>query len=363
MTLIKRLKAWPYSSTVIQVLLIIAFAIYLIGEFKGVIARTGDPKWSLIYAYANSALIIGSFLALSFSLIKSIPDRFYIFFIALFLVYVINAFFTYHAFEFIVQTPNPSEYIQLCFKRMKTDSPWKVLFRKDNFFFTMALSISYILKPLALKGAYDTFRYANRIFKLREQNLKLELDLLKLQLHPHFFLNTLNNIYSMVQVTNKDAAGYIMRLSEMMRYSLYESNSEKVSLRREIEFLESYLELERIRHTPSRVTIDFTTEEETGDWQIPPVVLVILVENAFKHGVNTTAGRAWVHIRLQIKGGRLLFSVRNSKPVRAEMKDQLAGGIGLGNLRKRLDLYYPNAHELILKKEPDCFEATLTIDL
>ncbi len=349
-------------SIVIQLLLVIAFTIYLIGEFTGVIARTGDPKWSFIYAYSNSLLIVSSFLALSFSLVRSIPDRFYIFFITLFLVYVANAFFTYYAFRFIVQTADPSEYIQLCFSRMKTDSPWKVLFRKDNFFFTMALNISYILTPLAVKGAYDTFHYMNRNFKLREQNLKLELDQLKQQLHPHFFLNTLNNIYSMVQVTNKDAAGYIMRLSEMMRYSLYESNSEKVSLRREIEFLESYLELERIRHAPSRVTIDFTKEGEAGDWQIPPVVLVILVENAFKHGVNTTAGRAWVHIRLQINGSRMFFSVRNSKPVRAEKKDQPAGGIGLGNLRKRLNLYYPNIHELILKKEPDCFEAILTID-
>lgn len=363
MTLIKRLKAWPYFSAVIQILLFIAFSIYLIGEFTGVIARTGDPKWSLIYAYANSFLIIGSFLAISFSLSRSIPDRFYIFFITLFLAYIVNAFFTYYAFEFIVQTPNPSEYIQLCFNSMKTISPWKVLFRKDNFFFTMALNISYILTPLAMKGAYDTFRYMNRNFKLREENLKLELDLLKLQLHPHFFLNTLNNIYSMVQVTNKDAAGYIMRLSEMMRYSLYESNSEKVSLRREIEFLESYLELERIRYTPSRVTIDFTTEGEIGDWQIPPVVLVILVENAFKHGVNTTAGRAWVHIWLQIKDGRLLFSVRNSKQIRDEKKDRLAGGIGLRNLSNRLDLYYPDAHKIILKTEPDCFEVTLTIDL
>src|SRR5690606_2912830 len=126
---------------------------------------------------------------------------------------------------------------------------------------------------------------------------------------------------------------------------------------------ESYLELERIRYTPSRVTIDFTTEGEIGDWQIPPVVLVILVENAFKHGVNTTAGRAWVHIWLQIKDGRLLFSVRNSKQIRDEKKDRLAGGIGLRNLSNRLDLYYPDAHKIILKTEPDCFEVTLTIDL
>ncbi len=357
----RRMANSRYYGITVQLLFTLVLAFYLLHEFGHVISRTGDPRWSTLYIYGNTFLIIASFHALSFSLLKSIPDKFHILLLTAFAVYCLNAFFTYYSFAYISRTPNPSEYIQVCFKRMQTDSPWKVLFRRDNFFFTMALNISYILIPLALKGTVDTFRYINRNFQLQTYTLKLELNQLKSQLHPHFFLNTLNNIYSMVEGTDKPVAGYILKLSEIMRYSLYESRHEKVPLQQEIDFLTAYLDLERIRHNPGRVRVAYTLEGTTDHLQIPPVTLIVPVENAFKHGVNATILHTWVEIHLQLRGNTLRLLVRNN--LSAGQRRQPDEGIGLSNLEKRLELYYPKNHQLTIREEAGYFEFLLIVNL
>ncbi|WP_169409418.1 sensor histidine kinase [Dyadobacter beijingensis] len=223
-----------------------------------------------------------------------------------------------------------------------------------------ALTGNYIVIPIAIIGISNTFSYFNRILKLQRNNLSLELDFLRSQLNPHFLFNSLNNIYSMVEETNELAGNTILKLADLMRYSLYESSSENVLLSREILFLKDYIELEKIRHTPDTL-ISFKAEGNFDGHRIPPFLLIPFVENAFKHGLNTV-GKKWVEIVVRLVDGKLAFQVRNSKPS-MQTEPLQKGGIGLVNLKKRLDIYYPNRYELKVNNSAAEYDVFLHISL
>ncbi|CAA9285725.1 MAG: Putative signal transduction histidine kinase [uncultured Cytophagales bacterium] len=193
--------------------------------------------------------------------------------------------------------------------------------------------------------------------KLEKENMRLELNLLKSQINPHFFFNTLNNIYSLVEDKDELAASIILRLSDLMRYSLYESTHDTIPLSHELNFIQNYVELERIRHK-EYVSITLRTGEIPRNLAIPPLILVTFVENAFKHGVKTTIEASWVNIDVQVNSNELAFFIQNSKPHKLS-RDAFHGGIGLVNVHRRLDLLYPGRYQLLVKNEP----ATYTVDL
>lgn len=210
----------------------------------------------------------------------------------------------------------------------------------------------------AIKFSFDFFRLEAEQQEVENQKLAAELKYLKLQINPHFLFNTLNNLLLLTHKQSPQASVVVEKLAYMMRYLLEKDLKEKVPLSTEIEFIKAYLELEQIRIKNIDVSLDIEGEIEKE--QIPPALLIALVENAFKHGVKKSAADNFVHIDLTIAEKGIHFQVINS--YWGENLNVLSNKIGLGNLRKRLALLYPDRHRLeVGKKADETFVASLDL--
>lgn len=222
------------------------------------------------------------------------------------------------------------------------------------------------LAALALltSGGKLLAEYLRKIMKFKEienKRMKDELALLKEQVHPHFLFNTLNNLYGLItQDQNQKAAEITLKLSDLMRYLLESSKTDKVSLKKEIKFLEDYLSLEKIRLT-NITDIRFEVSGIVSDVFIAPLLFIPLVENAFKHGLNTLKADGFAHFSLSVQGIDLFFEAKNS--LGKSLENSPESGIGIANLRKRLQLIYPNNHLLDIQKSNDEYKVVLHIQL
>lgn len=198
---------------------------------------------------------------------------------------------------------------------------------------------------------------------LERRNLQSELSFLKSQINPHFLFNTLNSIYALSLKRSENAPNIVLRLSEMMRYMLYECNEKKVPLSREIQYIQNYLELERVRYgKKARIEFDFMIEN-ADQYQIAPLLFIPFLENSFKHGLSHHIdGTGSVEILLQVDNNILDFTIQNSKTdLKAERYFQ--GGIGLKNVNRRLELLYPNKYKLDTTDSEDVYIVNLTLEL
>ncbi|AQG80154.1 sensor histidine kinase [Spirosoma montaniterrae] len=214
-----------------------------------------------------------------------------------------------------------------------------------------------------------TVRVVNDIIRLRTDNLNLELAFLKAQVNPHFLFNTLNSVYGRVFDSDQQAADLVLRLSELMRYNLYEANVPRIDLEKELAYIQNYLSLERNRLLDEDVLIEYDQQGDPAPYTIAPLLLIAFVENAFKHGVKGAAEPAYVQVRAEIGSGVLLFEVENSLISRQipesliRNKGKKAGGVGLSNVRRRLDSLYAGRYELSLTPDSDSYTARLQIEL
>ena len=212
--------------------------------------------------------------------------------------------------------------------------------------FVVVLLISSLFKFTHVH--YKNFQLEQQ---LENQQLEAELKFLKAQINPHFLFNTLNNIYTLSYMQSNKATPMIMKLSELMRYMLYDSNQAKVPIQKEIQYLENYMDLQRLK-TPNEQHISFKVIGSTDGVFIEPMLLVPLLENSFKHGDIGNHSEAWVKSELKITSKSLQLTIRNSLPKTPKKKDK-QGGIGLENIEKRLQLLYPNQHEFIAEKKQE----------
>jgi len=195
--------------------------------------------------------------------------------------------------------------------------------------------------------------------ELEKRQLSTELQLLKTQLNPHFFFNTLNNLYGLAMENSQHTASMIMRLSEMMNYILYESNSKTVPLTKEIAALKNYIQLEKTRYG-DRVQVSFNVKGNPDKISIPPMLILPFVENAFKHGVSQETTQAWMNISVSAEPNDFSFQIENSKAGH-QLNGSVNHGIGLENVRRRLVLLYPEAHELKFFDEKETFLVVLNL--
>lgn len=202
-----------------------------------------------------------------------------------------------------------------------------------------------------------------RIFtKIFSEKQQLEIDFLRLQINPHFLVNTLNNIYSLVVTEDQRSPNAIMSLSNLLDYVLYESSLPTVSVEKEVTFIQDFVALEQIRNS-SKVQVKMNIEGELiGD--IAPLILIAFIENAFKHGVGDSTIQSYVHINIKVENNTLLLVVINSKVRKVSEKQKKSlGGIGLVNVQKRLASLYPNRHSLQVIPEPNKHQIILLIVL
>lgn len=211
-----------------------------------------------------------------------------------------------------------------------------------NYTIDMMIGELYVITFVtAIKLTLDFLKEQKRIISLEKSQLETELLFLKNQVSPHFFFNTLNNIHSLAIEKSGKTPKIILRLSELMRYLLYETKTKRQSLEREIICIQNYLDLEKIRHD-DLLEINMSIYGSIHDKEIAPIILLTFVENAFKHGVNKNIGTIKINIEFRIKGDFLYFTITNPLPTNYVASNSFnhASGIGLENVKKRLSLGY-----------------------
>jgi sensor histidine kinase YesM len=197
--------------------------------------------------------------------------------------------------------------------------------------------------------------------QLEKEKLAAELKLLKSQINPHFLFNTLNNLYVLTLNHSDKAPETVHKLSELMSYMLYDSNQAEVPLEKEIQYIKNYIALEKIRYG-DRLEVSFTVYEKLKDIMVAPLLILPFVENSFKHGASNQLKAGWIHIDVEVQNQLLIIRVENSKP-EFKLEDKISSGVGLDNVRKRLDLLYLNRYSLQLFDEPDTYMAVLKLSL
>ena len=213
---------------------------------------------------------------------------------------------------------------------------------------------------MGIKLLYRSLRDEQQMEELKRQNLQAEMDYLRYQINPHFFMNTLNNIHALIDIDTEYAKSAVIELSKMMRYVLYESGSETISLKKDIQFIENYIELMRIRYDSSiDICLDYpaTIPNKVA---IPPLLLIVFVENAFKHGVSYNHA-SFIHIRIGYRADAVTAVISNS---RHEKSRPGTTGIGLENVKKRLALIYQDNYTLSIDdSDPAVYTVKLIIPI
>ena len=204
------------------------------------------------------------------------------------------------------------------------------------------VALLIISMNLGVKLFFKQERDAIELQLMERQNLEHQLAYLRYQINPHFYMNTLNNIHALVDINPEMAKTNILELSRMLRYILYDANNDTVGLKREVDFLRHYFRLMGMRFT-SEVKNSFRVADSLPDCKVPPLLFIIFVENAFKHGISYN-GPSFVEAALGVEAGRVVFCCRNSK--HKGQPQEAKGGVGLANVRKRLDLIYGGRYRL-----------------
>ncbi len=212
----------------------------------------------------------------------------------------------------------------------------------------------------SIKFIFRSMQAEQKMVAMERHALQAEMDYLKYQINPHFFMNTLNNIHAMIDIDSEAAKEIVIELSKMMRYVLYDSEKQQTNLEQEVQFTENYVELMRVRY-PSDVDVRFDVQRPLPvDAKVPPLLPIVFVENAFKHGVSYNRP-SFVHIRLHCEDGKAVCEVRNSRHKNMQVEK---GGVGLENVRKRLDLLFGKDYELFTDdSREDEYSVKLTIPM
>ncbi len=207
------------------------------------------------------------------------------------------------------------------------------------------------------KNWVDTQNLAN---EAESKRMASELQVLKAQLNPHFLFNTFNNLYMLALQKSDKTPVMISKMSDLFHYILYECNAIEVPVSKEIKLIEDYIQLEELRYA-DRLSISFQKPLENQDYLIPPMLLYTFVENCFKHGCSPDPGSPWIRLAIRINQDKFEFEASNSIPQSHCKNNQFVGGVGLNNIKRRLELIYPQKHQLEIRKENCQFDVRLVI--
>ncbi len=227
-----------------------------------------------------------------------------------------------------------------------------------TFNFTQTFAIFF------LSTAYKVFQIAQKREKeaaiLKSENLQSELKFLKSQINPHFLFNALNNIYTLSILKSDKAPEMILKLSEMLRYIIYDCNEEVVLLGKELNYIRNYIALQKLKD--ENINVDLNLGKNNTELRIAPMILMPFIENSFKHSKIEDTKKGWIKIDMVTEDNILQITIGNSLPGRKYTKDKF-GGVGLENVKRRLELTYPNKHELNISSDEKSFTVKLNITL
>ncbi|MDB5020038.1 MAG: histidine kinase [Pedobacter sp.] len=343
----------PFSKGTVSVKYAIIHSIYwllvtgfFIFEKKYLIYKASMPYFVACVTVRIVLLIIIAYLNLQYFLPQFLLKKRYFSYFAAVIVSVIGyltmqSLFDFYLYGYVIGPMRNSDLTQAL---------------SYNFFSTLW----YLGLMLALKLSLDWYEQQLTIQKITVEKLNAEVKFLRAQVNPHFLFNILNNLYALTLKKSELAPEVVLKLSEMMEYMLYDTTGEKVLLEKEVSYLKNYIELERLRFS-GEVTIELIVNADLDRHLIAPFLLLPLVENAFKHGLSKQTKHSWLRIHITLEQSTLTAVFENTKPSSAT--NAAKGGIGLDNLRKRLQLLYPNKHHLELEDRKDTYIAKLIIEL
>ena len=222
------------------------------------------------------------------------------------------------------------------------------------------LAVTTLLK--LSRAWFKLLESKNRLIELEREKANTELLFLKMQINPHFLFNSLNNIYSLALKKDTMAPNSILKLAEVMRYMIYESNENAVPLQKEIDYINNYIDLQRLR-TRDNASIIFKVAGDSENRYIAPLILVVFIENGFKHGIKGAIHESFVNIQIHINDEQLQMTVENSKGVIDEVENDSFRGLGLENVKRRLELLYPGKYELTINDTEKKYTAVLQLPL
>ena len=323
--------------------LITGFFIY---EKKYLIHKANLPYFVICVMARVGLLILIAYLNLQYFLPKYLLRKRYLAYFTMVLLsiigyLVVQSLFDFYLYGYVVGPLYNSRLVESL---------------SYNFFSTLW----YLGLMLALKLSLDWYGQQRIIQKITVEKLNAEVDFLRAQINPHFLFNILNNLYALTLKKSDLAPDVVLKLSEMMEYMLYDSTDEKVLVEKEVAYLKNFIQLERLRFN-DETAITFSVNADFNGQEMAPLLLLPLVENAYKHGLPAQREQGWLSIHISLLQATLEVVVENAKAPLVANKGK--GGIGINNLRKRLELLYPNRHSLELTNKKDRFLARLVIEL
>lgn len=235
-----------------------------------------------------------------------------------------------------------------------------------NTYYNFSIAVFYTAFSVALQLSKEWFLQRELVQKITLEKVQNELAYLKAQINPHFIFNMLNTIYFQIDRQNHTARQTLLQFADLLRYQLYDCNADKISILLEISYIQNFIELQKLRKGES-YCIDFQIDSHLKDFEIPPLLLIPLVENAFKYVSNHQQQLNEIKIKLEKNGQIFHFQVFNTKENLVSSSyleaDKTSSGIGLSNLKRRLELLYPEKHQLKINQQSDFFQVDLTIEM
>jgi sensor histidine kinase YesM len=232
---------------------------------------------------------------------------------------------------------------------------------KDRLYDNIIPHFFLVIAGAAIKLMFDQISLQKKMADMAKEKAEAELSFLKSQINPHFLFNSLNSVYFLIDKNNQEAREVLHKFSDMLRYQLYEANGDKIPIEKEISYLKDYVELQKIRKDKN-YSVEFNCQPNVRGFSIEPLLLVPFVENAFKHISHKTNEINFIKVNLTRSNGLFQFTVENSKEENSKSDDQ-QGGIGLSNVKRRLELLYPGKHELVIKDLPDLYNINFKLKI
>ncbi|AXT57106.1 histidine kinase [Aquimarina sp. AD1] len=312
-------------------------------------------------ALSNLAMLPSQIAAAYFLNYYQLPKlllkkRYFLFFVSIFLsVYFLSAFARFNVVH-IVEPFFRENFEQETIKEILLDFIY-------IFSVYCPAVYTYALIMLAVKAIKTRFEEKHQIEILQKEKATSELKFLKAQIQPHFLFNTLNNLYALTLAKSDLAPKVVLKLSELLDFILYQSDQASISIEKEIELIQGFIDLESLRYG-NALDVSFEKRVDDLNTQIAPLVLLPLIENAFKHGVSSDPKNAKIHIDLLVSGNSIKFKVFNTK-LNDSVKEvtNTKSGIGTSNLKRQLEINYPNKYTLEIDEKQDSYFVELLIDL
>jgi sensor histidine kinase YesM len=315
------------------------------------IFKISDQVTRIDYIFSalfHLSLLFGVYINLALLMPKLFNRKKYILYsVALVVTIISSVFLNLMTFNWLAGIILPGYYFVSHFE-----------FREIGIIIVIYILITTLLK--LSKSWFELQEVNNRLIQTEKENIKSQLNALKAQINPHFLFNSLNVIYSQAIKNSNKTPDAIIHLSDILRYIIYDSINDKVSLKTEIKLIEDYIELQKFRIDPTS-TIKFEHQLQDEDYKITPMLLLPLVENSFKHGIKGELEHTFVNIKLEAINGNILFEIENNKGFGESVENNGNSGIGIANIRQRLNLLYPDKHEFKIDETTTVFKVKMKL--